>query len=93
MTLKPGTETEAYKALQDITEDLRNGTGVYQGSEGKLANSNFSPSSPVIDLTPFLTKEDRLAGSNSANSFREPLRFGAGTGTPPLHFSTKVMYC
>ncbi len=65
VTLKPGTETEAYKALQDMTEDLQNGTGVYQNSEGKLANSNFSPSSPVIDLTPFLAEEDRLAGANS----------------------------
>ncbi|WP_341738205.1 COP23 domain-containing protein [Microcoleus sp. CAWBG640] len=66
VTLKPGTQRSAYKSLQDITEDLRNGTGVYQGSEGKLANSNFSPASPVIDLTPFLAEEDRIAGSNSA---------------------------
>ena len=27
VTLKPGTQTEAYQSLQDITEDLRNGTG------------------------------------------------------------------
>jgi hypothetical protein len=65
VTLKPGTETEAYKALQDMTENLQNGTGVYQNSDGKLATSNFSPASPVIDLTPFLAEEDRLAGSNS----------------------------
>lgn len=66
VTLKPGSETEAYKELQDMTENLQNGTGVYQNSDGKLATSNFSPASPVIDLTPFLAEEDRLAGSNSA---------------------------
>jgi Circadian oscillating protein COP23 len=66
VTLKPGSETEAYKALQDMTGDLQNGTGVYQGSEPKLATSNFSPSSPEIDLAPFLAEEDRIAGSNSA---------------------------
>ena len=27
------------------------------------------------------------------DGFREPLRFGADTGAPPLHFSTKVMCC
>lgn len=66
VTLKPGSETEAHKAVQDMTEDLRNGTGVYQNSDGKLATSKFSPSSPEIDLTPFLAEEDRIAGSNSA---------------------------
>ena len=66
VTLKPGSETEAYKAVQDMTENLWKGTGVYQNSEGKLAKSNFSEKSPVIDLTPFLTEADRLAGSNSA---------------------------
>jgi hypothetical protein len=64
VTLKPGTQTEAYQAVRDMTEDLRNGTGVYQNSEGKSANSNFSPSSPVIDLAPFLREDDRrVAGS------------------------------
>ena len=66
VTLKPGSETEAYKELQDMTEDLQNGTGVYQGGGGKQVVPNFSPASPVIDLTPFLAEEDRLAGSNSA---------------------------
>jgi hypothetical protein len=66
VTLKPGSDTEAYKAVRDMTEDLRNGTGVYQNSKGKSAISNFSPSSPVIDLTPFLAKEDRVADSKSA---------------------------
>lgn len=66
VTLKPGSETEAYKALQDMTEDLQNGTGVYQGGGGKQVVPNFSPASPVIDLTPFLAEEDRVAGSNSA---------------------------
>jgi hypothetical protein len=66
VTLKPGSETEAYNAMRDMTENLRNGTGVYQNSQGKLAKSNFSEKSPVIDLTPFLTEADRLAGSNSA---------------------------
>jgi len=66
VTLKPGSETDAYKAVQDMTEDLSKGTGVYQNSQGKLAKSNFSEKSPVIDLTPFLTEADRLAGSNSA---------------------------
>ena len=66
VTLKPGSQTEAHKAVQDMTENLLNGTGVYQNSDGKLVTSKFSPSSPEIDLTPFLAEEDRLAGSNSA---------------------------
>lgn len=66
VTLKPGSETEAYNAMRDMTENLLTGTGVYQNSEGKLATSQFSPSSPEIDLTPFLAEEDRIAGSNSA---------------------------
>ena len=66
VTLKPGSETEAYNAMRDMTENLLNGTGVYQNSDAKLATSNFSQASPVIDLTPFLAEEDRLAGSNSA---------------------------
>ncbi|MEZ2321614.1 MAG: COP23 domain-containing protein [Microcoleus sp.] len=66
VTLKPGSETEAYNAMRDMTENLLNGNGVYQNSEGKLATSKFSPSSPEIDLTPFLAEEDRIAGSNSA---------------------------
>lgn len=66
VTLKPGSETEAYNAMRDMTENLLNGTGVYQNSDGKLATSKFSPSSPEIDLTPFLAEEDRIAGSNSA---------------------------
>ncbi|MEG4342956.1 COP23 domain-containing protein [Microcoleus sp. A003_D6] len=66
VTLKPGSETEAYNAMRDMTENLLNGTGVYQNSEGKLASSKFSPSSPEIDLTPFLAEEDLIAGSNSA---------------------------
>jgi hypothetical protein len=66
VTLKPGSDTEAYKAVRDMTENLLTGTGVYQNSKGKLATSNFSPGSPEIDLTPFLAEEDRLAGSNSA---------------------------
>jgi Circadian oscillating protein COP23 len=66
VTLKPGSETEAYKAMRDMTENLLNGTGVYQNSEGKLATSKFSETSPEIDLTPFLAEEDRIAGSNSA---------------------------
>jgi Circadian oscillating protein COP23 len=65
VTLKPGSEMEAYQAVRDMTEDLRNGTGVYQNSKGKSAISNFSPSSPEIDLAPFLTEEDRVAGSKS----------------------------
>jgi Circadian oscillating protein COP23 len=66
VTLKPGSETEAYQAMRDMTENLLNGgSGVYQNSDGKVANSNFSPASPVIDLTPFLAEEDRIAGSNS----------------------------
>ncbi|XZN91193.1 MAG: COP23 domain-containing protein [Microcoleus sp.] len=66
VTLKPGSETEAYNAMRDMTENLLTGTGVYQNSDGKLATSKFSPSSPEIDLTPFLAEEDRIAGSNSA---------------------------
>jgi len=67
VTLKPGSDTEAYQAMRDMTENLLNGgSGVYQNSDGKLATSKFSPSSPEIDLTPFLAEEDRLAGSNSA---------------------------
>ena len=65
VTLKPGSDTEAYKAVRDMTENLLNGTGVYQNSEGKLATSKFSQASPEIDLTPFLAEEDRIAGSNS----------------------------
>ena len=67
VTLKAGSPTEAHKAVQDMTENLRNGgNAVYQNSDGKLATSKFSPSSPEIDLTPFLAEEDRIAGSNSA---------------------------
>jgi len=66
VTLKPGSDTEAYQAMRDMTENLLNGTGVYQNSKGKLATPKFSPSSPEIDLTPFLAEEDRIAGSNSA---------------------------
>jgi len=67
VTLKPGSETEAYQAMRDMTENLLNGgNAVYQNSDGKLATSQFSPSSREIDLTPFLAEEDRIAGSNSA---------------------------
>ena len=66
VTLKPGSDTEAYNAMRDMTENLLNGTGVYQNSEGKQVVPKFSPSSPEIDLTPFLAEEDRIAGSNSA---------------------------
>lgn len=67
LTLNPGSDKEAYQAMRDMTENLLNGgSGVYQNSEGKLATSQFSPSSPEIDLTPFLAEEDRIAGSNSA---------------------------
>ncbi|MEG4455644.1 COP23 domain-containing protein [Microcoleus sp. N9_A1] len=66
VTLKPGSETEAYNAMRDMTENLLNGTGVYQGGGGKQVVPKFSPSSPEIDLTPFLAEEDRIAGSNSA---------------------------
>lgn len=66
LTLNPGSDKEAYQAMRDMTENLINGTGVYQNTKGKLATSQFSPSSPEIDLTPFLAEEDRLAGSNSA---------------------------
>jgi hypothetical protein len=66
VTLKPGSDTEAYNAMRDMTENLLSGTGVYQNSDGKLATSKFSPASPEIDLTPFLTKADLVAGSNSA---------------------------
>jgi len=66
VTLKPGSDTEAYNAMRDMTENLLNGTGVYQNSPGKSPKSNFSEKSPEIDLTPFLAEEDRIAGSNSA---------------------------
>ena len=67
LTLSPGSDTEAYKSMRDMSANLLNGgTAVYQNSEGKLATSKFSPSSPEIDLTPFLTEADRLAGANSA---------------------------
>ena len=66
VTLKPGSDTEAYNAMRDMTENLLNGNGIYQNSDGKLATSKFSPASPEIDLTPFLAEEDRIAGSNSA---------------------------
>jgi len=66
VTLNPGSDTEAYNAMRDMTENLLNGNGIYQNSDGKLATSKFSPASPEIDLTPFLAEEDRLAGSNSA---------------------------
>ena len=60
LTLDVGVD--GYKELREMTEALRNGTTVYQNSEGKLANSNFSRESPVVYLQPFLAKEDRLAG-------------------------------
>jgi len=66
VTLKPGSDTEAYNAMRDMTENLLTGTGVYQNSEGKLATSKFSPDSPEINLTPFLAEADLVAGSNSA---------------------------
>jgi hypothetical protein len=66
VTLKPGSDTEAYNAMRDMTENLLSGTGVYQNSKGNQVVPNFSPSSPKIDLTPFLAEEDRIAGSNSA---------------------------
>jgi len=66
VTLNPGSDTEAYNAMRDMTENLLNGNGIYQNSDGKLATSKFSPASPEIDLTPFLAEEDRIAGSNSA---------------------------
>lgn len=66
LTLNPGSDTQAYQAMRDMTENLLTGNAVYQNSEGKLATSQFSPSSPEIDLTPFLAEEDRIAGSNSA---------------------------
>ena len=67
LTLNPGSDKEAYEAMREMTENLLNGgSGVYQNSEGKLATSKFSPSSPEIDLTPFLAEEDRIAGSNYA---------------------------
>jgi hypothetical protein len=66
VTLKPGSDTEAYNAMRDMTENLLTGTGVYQNSDGKLATSKFSPASPEIDLTPFLAEGDLVAGSNSA---------------------------
>ena len=66
VTLKPGSDTEAYNAMRDMTENLLTGNGVYQNSEGKLATSKFSPASPEIDLTPFLAEADLVAGSNSA---------------------------
>lgn len=66
VTLKPGSDTEAYNAMRDMTENLLTGSGVYQNSQGKLATSKFSKDSPEIDLTPFLAEEDRIAGSNSA---------------------------
>ena len=67
LTLSPGSDKEAYQAMRDMTENLLNGgSAVYQNSEGKLATSQFSPSSPEIDLTPFLAEEDRIAGSNPA---------------------------
>lgn len=67
VTLKPGSETEAYNAMRDMTENLLNGgNAVYQNSDSKLATSQFSKDSREIDLTPFLAEEDRIAGSNSA---------------------------
>jgi hypothetical protein len=66
VTLKPGSDTEAYNAMRDMTENLLTGTGVYQNSEGKSATSKFSPDSPEINLTPFLAEADLVAGSNSA---------------------------
>ena len=67
LTLNPGSDKEAYQVMRDMTENLLNGgNAVYQNSDGKLASSKFSPSSPEIDLTPFLAEEDRIAGSNSA---------------------------
>jgi hypothetical protein len=66
VTLQPGSDTEAYNAMRDMTENLLSGTGVYQNSEGKLATSKFSPAAPEIDLTPFLAEADLVAGYNSA---------------------------
>jgi hypothetical protein len=67
LTLNPGSDTQAYQAMRDMTENLLTGNAVYQNSEGKLATSQFSPSSPEIDFNSFFwSEEDRIAGSNSA---------------------------
>jgi Circadian oscillating protein COP23 len=63
VTLKPGSDTEAYNAMRDMTESLQKGTPVYRSGGGVRLSSR---SSPEIDLTPFLAEEDRLAGANSA---------------------------
>ncbi|MEB3340948.1 COP23 domain-containing protein [Okeania sp.] len=62
LTLKK--DVDGYEALREITYALVYGTTVYHNSEGKSVNSNFSRESPVVDLKPFLAREDKLAGDN-----------------------------
>lgn len=55
-------EIDGYKALEKMTKALGYGTTVYHNDQEKSVNSNFSRESPVISLSPFLAKEDWLAG-------------------------------
>jgi Circadian oscillating protein COP23 len=60
ITLKPGSETDAYEALREMVSALNKDVGgVYQGSEGKSSQPTFSISSPIFDLNPYLSDDDK----------------------------------
>jgi Circadian oscillating protein COP23 len=66
ITLKPGTETDAYETLRDMVTALNQDIGgIYQNSEGNSPNSSFSPSSSVFNVEPYLSDDDRKMGTSS----------------------------
>ncbi|MDJ0681766.1 MAG: COP23 domain-containing protein [Xenococcaceae cyanobacterium MO_167.B52] len=55
ITLKPGAD--GYETLREMTTALHGGDGIYQNSDGTKAQ--ISAKSPVINLSNFLSREDR----------------------------------
>lgn len=60
VTLKP--DANAYDSFKNMTEALRNGTTVDQGSNSGSASIAISPSSPSVPLGNFLADEDLKVG-------------------------------
>lgn len=58
VTLKPGGDTEAYKAWQDITENFHKGSGSDKKSKANSTSSGYvSAPSPEIDLNNFYNSD------------------------------------
>lgn len=55
ITLKPNAD--GYETLREMTTALHGGDGIYQNSDG--TNVQISSQSPAINLSNFLSKEDR----------------------------------